>query len=300
MARLVTVCIATHRRPAGLERLLLSLTQQASAPPFDVVVVDNDRAGTGRDIADRFRDRLALTYVVEPVRGLSSVRNRLVSSTDAPFVAFIDDDEWAPPSWLASLTRVADESQADAVIGGVEQEFDAGVADYVRTCGLFDNPPRCDGAPVPWYLTRTSNALVRRASLPDPTSPFSSRYDLVGGEDLHLFRRMIDAGARVVAADTNVFESRPLSRATLRWVIRRAVRNGGTFGEVEWGRSGWSTGLARLALASRSAAVNAFRVVALWNRDRRKAGRHIVWTCEEIGKILYLTGIRIEEYRSHP
>jgi glycosyltransferase involved in cell wall biosynthesis len=298
MSSVVTVCIATHKRPAGLERLLRSLAAQRGAPPFDVIVVDNDAAGSGKDVAERFRDRLVLSYMVEPVRGLARVRNRAVASAAAPFVAFIDDDEWAPPEWLASLHRVAVDFAADVVIGGVEQVFDADVADYIRACGLFDNPPRRDGAPVPWFLTRTSNALVRHASLPEPRSPFSTHFDLVGGEDLHLFRRMIDAGARVVAADTHVFEERPVSRANLRWVVRRAIRNGGTFGEVEW--AGGAKRLRRLTTAAGVAARSAARVVALWHRDRPKAGRHIVRTGEEVGKMLYLTGIRIEEYRTHP
>jgi hypothetical protein len=82
--------------------------------------------------------------------------------------------------------------------------------------------------------------------------------------------------------------------------VRRAVRNGGTFGDVEWGRGANTTSMRRLTTAGRIAIRNAARVVALWHRDRPKAGRHLVRAGEEVGKILYLTGIRIEEYRTHP
>ena len=300
MASLVSVCIPTHRRPEGLDRLLTSLAAQSGAPPFDVIVVDNDSTGSAEQVAVRHRDRLALSYLVEPVRGLARVRNRAVASVATPFIAFIDDDEWAPPEWLAAMHHVASDFAADVVIGGVEQVFDDAVPDYIRTCGLFDNPPRRNGAVIPWYLTRTSNALIRRESLPDSFAPFSTRFDLVGGEDLELFRRMIDDGARVVAADVNVFESRPFTRANLRWVLRRALRNGGTFGAVEWDRSDRQTSAQRLARSGAEAIRHAAKVVGLWNKDRSSTGRHIVRACEEVGKILHLAGIRIEEYRIHP
>jgi succinoglycan biosynthesis protein ExoM len=300
MASVVSVCIATHRRPEGLERLLTSLVAQSGAPLFDVIIVDNDSSGSGEQVVARFLDRLAVSYCVEPIRGLAKVRNRAIASAKTPFIAFIDDDEWAPPDWLAMLYRVANDFSADVVIGGVEQVFDDKVSDYIRTCGLFDNPPRRDGLPVPWYLTRTSNALIRRSSLPDLVAPFSAHFDLAGGEDLHLFRRMIDGGACIVAANSSVFESRPVSRADLRWVLRRALRNGGTFGEVEWGRSDSKTHMRRLARSSLEAIRHAAKVIRLWNRDRSGAGRHIVRSCEEIGKILHLAGIRVEEYRTHP
>ena len=300
MTSIVSICISTHLRPEGLERLLGSLAAQRGAPPFNVIVVDNDSARSGEQITGRFHDRLDLSYLVEPVRGIARARNRAVASAKARYIAFIDDDEWAPAEWLATLYRVAGDFNADAVIGGVEQVFDDEVPDYIRACGLFDNPFHPDGSALPWYLTRTSNALIRRESLPDLSAPFSLHFDLVGGEDLDLFRRMIDGGARIVAATSSVFESRPVSRANLRWLLRRAVRNGGTFGEIEWSRRDPKRSARLLAGAVGKAIRHGIKVIRLWNRDRSRAGRHVVRTCEEVGKILYLTGIRIEEYRAHP
>ena len=72
----VSVCIATRGRPAGLARLLESLAGQQGAPPFETVVVDNDPAGSARAVTERFSDRLAIVYDIEPVPGVSSARNR--------------------------------------------------------------------------------------------------------------------------------------------------------------------------------------------------------------------------------
>jgi succinoglycan biosynthesis protein ExoM len=295
-----TVCIATHKRHLGLERLLDSLTSQKAASPFEVVVVDNDQEKSGQKVAFRFRDKLPLTYLVEPVRGIARTRNRAVAISRSPFLAFIDDDEWATPQWLTALECGQKRSAADVVIGRVEIEFDPNVSELVRRCGLFDsNLPR-DGAVVPPHHTRTSNAFVRREALPDREKPFSTRFDLTGGEDVDLFRRMIELGARVVASTKAVvFEYRPVSRANVLWIFRRAMRNGANHPELDQNvmsgaslrrglRSGWTGGMELL------------RAGVVVTRDPAKAGRHIVRGGDAIGKLLGTFGMRVEEYRHHP
>jgi len=295
-----TVCIATHRRHFGLERLLDSLASQKGASDFDVVVVDNDREKSAEMIAYRFRDKIPLTYLVEPVRGISRTRNRAVATSRSSFLAFIDDDEWATPGWLAALECEQNRSAADVVIGRVEVEFDPKVSELVRRCGLFDSNLPPDGAIVPSYNTRTSNAFVRREALPDKEKPFSMRFDLTGGEDVDLFGRMIESGARVVASTTAVvFEYRPVSRANVNWIFRRAMRNGANRAELDQIMSaakrlqrglgfGWTGGMELL------------RAGAIVTRNPAKAGRHIVSGGDAIGKLLGIFGMRIQEYRRHP
>src|SRR5450631_3373274 len=161
----VSVCIATHRRPQGLQRLLKSLVDQRDAPPFEVVVVDNDAEKSGEEVAVGYKQHLALTYIVEPVRGLARVRNRAAAASNSTFLAFIDDDEWASPQWLCELYRVATELGADVVIGPIERIFAKEVPDFIRNCGLFDKRPYAEGETLPWYHARTGNALVRRDAM---------------------------------------------------------------------------------------------------------------------------------------
>jgi succinoglycan biosynthesis protein ExoM len=299
-----TVCIATHKRHLSLERLLDSLTSQKAASPFEVVVVDNDQEKSGQKVAFRFRDKLPLTYLVESVRGIARTRNRAVAISRSPFLAFIDDDEWATPQWLAELERRQNIAAADVVIGRIERKFDAQVSDLVRRCGMFDPSPLPDGAITPWYYAYTSNAFVRREALPDREKPFSTRFDLTGGSDIDLFKRMIESGARVVTSQTAiVFEQRPVARANLLWVFRRAMRNGVTIAELDRNemsaatrvrralRLGWG-GVGDPALADPTA-ITDFHWLA-------KAGRHLIRGGNKIGKLLHILGMRIEEYRHHP
>jgi len=296
-----TVCIATHKRHLDLERLLASLTSQKGASPFDVVVVDNDQEKSAQTVAFRYREKIPLTYLVEPVRGIARTRNRAVAISRSPFLAFIDDDEWATPQWVAALERQQNISAADVVIGRVEVEFDAEVSELVRRCGLFDPSPLPDGAIVPWYFTRTGNAFVRREALPDKEAPFSTCFDLTGGEDVDLFKRMIDSGARVVASATAVvFERRPIARANLIWLLRRAMRNGGILAEFDRNATSAAMRLRRALEFGWAGGSELLRAGAVWRRDRARAGRHIVSGGNEIGKLLHVLGTRIEEYRRHP
>ena len=280
---------------------MASLVQQTSAPPFEVIVVDNDANRSGEPIARRFTDSLRINYLVEPVRGLGRVRNRAVAAGTGEFLAFIDDDEWATPQWLAELDRRATESAADAVIGHVNLMFDDDVPLHVRSCRLFQRNNLADDQPVPWMLTSTSNAYVRRRALPDQSVPFSLRYDLTGGEDIDLFSRMIDSGARVFAASRAVvFEHRPLRRANMYWLLRRSMRNGTNLVRLRWSRL--STGR-RLYLglgAAYRGTSEGLRGLSVWRRNRAIGTEHFLTMAECFGRVAGLFGISIEEYRNHP
>jgi succinoglycan biosynthesis protein ExoM len=294
-----SVCIATLNRPIGLDRLLSSLEAQNNAPEFEVVVIDNNPHGTACPVVANFADRLALTYVIEAEPGLAAVRNRAVQASVGDFIAFIDDDEWATPPWLGELHAKSIAVNADLVFGPIEVQFEDDVKDYVRACGLFDIPALADGETVPWYLTRTGNAYVRRSALPDQSAPFDRAFDFTGGEDVHLFRRMVDRGGKAVfAASARVFERRESSRANLRWAIRRALRNGGTIVDVDWSQLGGTERLRRsLAKAARGAA-DGFTALQSWRSDRTRSTRELLEAMQAMGTLLRVAGWRIEEYRS--
>ena len=294
-----SVCIATFRRPGGLARLLGSLAlQQGDVPGFEVLVVDNDAAGSAAATCEPFRDRLRLRYVVEPAHGIALARNRAVASSDSRFLAFIDDDNEATPGWLASLHRVAEAQEADAVFGPIVFRFVEEPPAWIRQCGFFEYPAIATGAEVPWYWTRTSNAYVRRASLPDREAPFDARLALVGGEDVDLFARMVEGGARLVAAaDAGVYEYRDRPRATARWLVRRSFRNGGTVAHVTWRKV---EGFPRLVCAARALGASAgsfLQAIGRLGYSRAAALRHGLKSMESLGKAAWAVGIVYSEYR---
>ncbi|MFZ0550665.1 MAG: glycosyltransferase, partial [Steroidobacteraceae bacterium] len=120
----VSVCIATYRRTDRLAVLLEDMEQQEVLPD-EVVVVDNDAAGSARATVEDFKrrsDRFPITYEIQPERNISQTRNRTVHLANAEWMAFIDDDERAPPQWLRLLLESAARFQADGVLAPVEPQ----------------------------------------------------------------------------------------------------------------------------------------------------------------------------------
>ena len=294
-----SVCIATFRRPDGLARLLRSLEiQRGDVPAFEVIVVDNDAAGGAGSICQTFTNRLRLRYVQQPVRGIAHCRNRAVAASDSRFIAFIDDDEEATPGWLAALHREATRAGADAAFGPVSYRFAGEPPPWIRECRIFTYPDLANGATVGWYLTRTSNAYVRRASLPDMHAPFDTSLGLIGGEDVDLFFRMARDGARFVAAsDARTFEFYDASRTTLGWLLRRSFRNGGTLGHIYWQRDSRRKQLRHGAAAALQSMRFFARSSAALTRSRAAALSHLLMSVEFLGTAAWSVGIVYPEYR---
>jgi glycosyltransferase involved in cell wall biosynthesis len=294
----ISVLVPTLARPARLAGLLESLTGQADAPAFEVVVVDNDPAGSARPVTRAFETRLPLRYVPEPRPGLSSARNRLVQESRGALLAFIDDDARAVQGWLAAHHRAALDCGADGVFGPTRYVFPDGVPGWIRTCRLYRRPHFEAGAAFPWWFASTGNALVRRTALPDPDRPFRDAFNETGGEDTDLFRRMALRGARLVAAPAAlVEEDRPASRATLGWVLRRAFRNGNNQAAFA---------LEDPAMRRRSLAASNLRLLILEAAraavdlgHREAMIDHAISAAEAAGRCGMLVGLAYREYARH-
>ena len=58
-----------------------------------------------------------LRSLQEPRPGLSHARNRGCQTAQGDLLAFLDDDEIAPPQWLSTLVRSCEQTGADGVGG---------------------------------------------------------------------------------------------------------------------------------------------------------------------------------------
>ena len=115
----ISLCIATYRRPDRLGALLADLGRQ-ELRPAEVIVVDNDEAGSARAVIEAARAAGApfpIHYDIQPQRNIALTRNRTVALATAEWVAFVDDDERAPPAWLRQLADAAAAHGAVGVLG---------------------------------------------------------------------------------------------------------------------------------------------------------------------------------------
>lgn len=303
----VAICAVTCMRPHGLARLFEGLAalrfEHAPEPEIELVVVDNDPAGSAEPVCAAWSGRLRwpLRYLREPQRGVSHARNRAVAGArdaDADFLAFIDDDEVPRPEWLDELLRVQAAHDADVVAGPVLQVFEEPVPAWVERGRFFETRRLPTGAPK--ADPGAGNVLVRLATLEGMDEPFDPRFTLTGGEDTHLFLRLARAGAVMVWADEAVaLEWTPPSRTRARWILQRVYRTANTWSACE--RELHPTPRAVAVRAAKALARIAFGLAALpvaCVRGRAGVVRALWYVCWGAGNLTGLTGLRFQEYRT--
>lgn len=227
----LSLCLATYCRPDRLARLLDDLAAQ-QCPPDELIVVDNDADASAYDVvAARLARGLPfpLHYLVQPIKNISLARNLAVAMARGEWIAFIDDDERAPPTWLAQLLEAAERFAADAVLGPVLPVLPAQAPRWIRRGRFYDWVRMPTGTSIPRNRLRFGNVLLRADLLRGP-APFDPAYGLTGGEDGDLLARLAQQGARLIWCDEAVVhEPVESARLSLSWLLRRALRGGQDF-----------------------------------------------------------------------
>ena len=299
----VSVCIATYRRAERLAAVLDDLTRLTRLPD-EVVVVDNDAAGSARPVVERRLREGApfpIRYAVQPVKNISLTRNKTVELAGGDWLAFIDDDERAPPPWLALLEEAAARDAADGVLGPVDPVVPPSAPAWIRRGRFYDFPRMATGTVIPPNRLRFGNVLVKGAWLRGAEPPFDPALGLTGGEDGDLLSRLVQRGARLVWCDEAlVREPVEPSRLSLRWLLRRALSGGQDFARHSLaGRYGTMSTAKRVrfflrALAQALAA--AALTLVVWPLGRHHAARWLTTFSANVGKLSVFWGWRYREY----
>lgn len=225
----LTVCIATYRRPALLSSLLDDLRAQ-TRPPQQIVVVDNDPEASARQIVESKRDPawpVEIVYAVQPVKNISLTRNRALAHADGQWIAFIDDDERAPPAWLAALETCAARFETEAVLGPVTPVLPAHAPAWIQRGAFYDGPRMPSGTVVPLNVLRIGNALLSARCLASLSPVFDPAFGLTGGEDGDMLMRLAQSGIRIIwCEEAEVHEPVHDSRLSAGWLLLRALRGG--------------------------------------------------------------------------
>ena len=289
----VAVCIVTYRRPGSLASVLDALVPQVEAEHGDIVVIDNDPAGSAAPVVPH-----GVRHVVEPRPGIPAARNRALDEcSDATFVAFTDDDVAPRAGWLRALLARQTETGADVVTGPVHFVFPEGAPGWAAGAHCFRD--RSDAAADPSSWAATNNVLLRRALLDEQRIRFDESYGLAGGSDTQLFKRIGRAGGAFAWADGAIVDERvPSDRARVAWVLRRSYRTGNTATLVDVEVDGRRAAIApTLHAAMRWAWWGAGALLAgLLRRDAAGAVRAGSSFARGAGLLSGLTGRRVQEY----
>lgn len=232
---LVEICIATYKRPALLRELLESLEEQQVEPDveFRIIVVDNDKKCSARDVVDEFKNKVSTSviYDVEPVQNIALVRNRALSHIGGEYIAFIDDDETADEKWLQNLINSSIKYCADAVFGPVLPVFSKAPPRWILEGHFFDRERFPDGTKR--TIGATNNTLISTKVFKKSGLMFNPEFGLTGGSDTDFFSRFYQYGAKLVWCDSGVvYEKVGIERMSTAWLVKRAFRGGQTYARI--------------------------------------------------------------------
>ena len=161
----ISVVVCTRNRPQLITSCLDGL-RTLRYENFEVVVVDNAPTDDGTREAftaavgtdDRFR------YVVEPVPGLSSARNRGLAEASGEIIAYTDDDVRVDADWLLGIAR-----------GFARRDDVACVTGLVGSADLATDIEQYFDAKVSWSTSCTPRVYdMDPANAPGPLHPFTA------------------------------------------------------------------------------------------------------------------------------
>ncbi|MBS7811738.1 glycosyltransferase family 2 protein [Roseococcus pinisoli] len=304
----ISVCIATYRRPDLLGALLGDLAVQTRLPE-QIVIVDNDAAASAAAVVNDWRARLPridLSYEVQPEQNISLTRNRTVALADGDLLAFIDDDERAPPHWLAELEAALLRFNADGALAPVLPVLPAHAPEWIRRGGFYDRYQMPTGSVVPPNELRIGNAILVADRLRWLDPVFNPDYGLTGGEDGDMLLRLVNGGARLIWCEAAaVSEPVPEARLRLGWILKRAMRGGQDFARhFRVGRFGGRPSTARsvmfFARAASQMVTAAGLAILTLPVGRHRAAYWLGRACANFGKLSVLLGWHYREYAQPP
>jgi glycosyltransferase involved in cell wall biosynthesis len=273
----ISVVICTYKRDILLTEALQSFTSLEACEVAEIIVVDNDPNGQTETIVEscrlQLRDVIAVSYVIEPVLGVSRARNTGARNARGAVVAFLDDDFRPGPLWLKAINDLFQKESAAVVAGGPIK-------------------PRFGCPPPSWLVPRLQgyfgilNLGDREIEFPEGRLPFGNfairadelkrhwfREDLgkigdllICNEETSMLKRVRARNRKITyLPDMQVSHYIPSDRLTVEWVKRRA-RFQGISEALEATDPHRVLGVLCIALAR--AALNSLRALWSWRRYR--------------------------------
>ncbi len=225
----ITVCVCTYKRLAFLKRLLGDLGRQRTEGRFtySIVVCDNDAKESAKGTVMEFAvtSPVPVKYCMQPQQNIALTRNKAIENAQGDYVAFVDDDEFPIPAWLATLLSTCRQYDADGVLGSAKPEFEGNAPEWVIKGKFYERPTYPTGFVIDWRKGRTGNVLLKSKLFEGLEQPF--RAGFLTGEDHDFFRRMIEKGGTFVWCDEALtYEVIPASRWKRSFMLRRALLRG--------------------------------------------------------------------------
>ena len=241
-----------------------------------------------------------MDYHDEPERGIVAARNKCVEvflRSPQQNLVFIDDDEWpASPDWLQALLRAKERYQADVVTSHVISVGEPGTPEWAVQLIYGSNRLR-EGQRVNVFYT--NNVLIDRKVLEHISPAFDNRFAMTGASDYHFSLKCRKSGFTAHYTSAPVEEEFPLSRATVRWFLRRGFRSGVGYTRSHLFQESFPVAISRCLMmffvrAGRGLAGSALGLLTL---DKRRCVEGLFRFASAAGTVMGFFGVRLDEYK---
>jgi succinoglycan biosynthesis protein ExoM len=233
---ILSVCIATYKRPELLSKLLDSLAIQKNVEDYsiEIIVVENDVEALSKDVVENFKrkisfdSRFIVRYDIQPIKNIALTRNKSLELASGELIFFIDDDEYADENCISSHVHTLTKFNADATFGNVVPYFNDKVPNYIKGCSPYFRINNISGENTKFFIT--GNTLLKRNVIKKNNILFNPEYGITGGSDNDFFVRLKLKRTKLLScAEATVFELIPLERANIKWLIKRVFRTGNNY-----------------------------------------------------------------------
>lgn len=166
MSKLLDIVICTYQREELLLDCISALAQQSvSSMDWGVIVVNNTPAPLSSKTLDAISQYDYITVVNESRAGLSNARNSGIVSSNAQWLAFLDDDAKAPPEYVDHIFKIIKEESWDCFGGHIQSWWRYGkprwLSDDYGSKPFLSN----ERISLPQKHNWGSNIIIRKSSL---------------------------------------------------------------------------------------------------------------------------------------
>ena len=185
-----------YNRILLFERCLTSVLHQ-SLPhdQYEVIIVDNNSSDDIEAAVKRLKQtsQVEVRYLREKQPGPAAARNKGIRNAGGRYLAFIDADCVAEKTWLEHIHRPLTRTPHIGGVGGRSEHAPlrhTTVNHYCRYISL-NTTPRITENGIEYIIT--NNCCIPKTVF-DTVGLFDKKYDVPGGEDLELSRRIRSSG----------------------------------------------------------------------------------------------------------
>lgn len=192
----ISIVVCTYNRAALLKGALESLVAQDASPAlFEVIVVDNNSTDETQSVTASFN---GIDSINEAEQGLSAARNAGFRRARGHYVAYLDDDSRADPSWVTRAVKIISEQKPDYFGGPIYPFYTNEKPEWFKD-DYETRVHHTETGPLPETCYISGSNMVFRRSILERLNGFLTTLGMRGrvtdyGEEVNLIVRARKAG----------------------------------------------------------------------------------------------------------